>query len=155
MHGYQIRNVSERPYLYTLVTTSRADMDMAIMAGFDKVWRHMSTHGIAHAGGNLTVFTSRTTEELNIRTGCLIAESDMHAVGHGVRAAKTPGGSAVYHLHHGSYNNLPKAYGRMLEYCRENGMRPTMPSWQIYKNDPSDVLEEQLITDCYQSLHSE
>jgi effector-binding domain-containing protein len=40
----------------------------------------------------------------------------------------------------------------MMAYVQENGLSFAPPTWEVYLNDPSEVPEEQLLTEIYQAL---
>lgn len=152
MQGYEIGETRGVPYLYVAVEVPFAEVDLAILTAFDTVWEFMTQHGVHPAGGTITLFTRRPKNIAVFHAGYLVKKRDMDVAEGEVQAGFTPEGPSAHYVHHGSYNGLNAAYTRMLEYCRGQGLSPTMPSWQIYRNDPSIVLEEQLITDCYQAL---
>jgi effector-binding domain-containing protein len=152
MQGYDIIDVEEMPHLYVSQSVNASELDMAVMSAFETVWKHMVSHGVGSAGGAFTLFLNRPTNIVNFRAGFLVDEHDMGIASGDIMAGVTPTGQAIHQIHHGSYDGLPVAHDRMLDYCKEQGLRPIAPSWQIYRNDPAVVLEEQLVTDCYQAL---
>ncbi len=154
MQGYDVIDVEEMPHLYVSRSVNASELDMAMMSAFETVWKFMVSHGVGSAGGAFALFLEKPTNVLNFRAGFLVQERDMGIASGDILAGVTPKGRAIHQIHHGSYDGLQRAYDRMLDYCKEQGLKPIAPSWQIYRNDPAVVLEEQLITDCYQALRA-
>lgn len=58
-----------------------------------------------------------------------------------------PGGTVAWLTHKGSYNELGLAYNSLFAWSQEHGYQQRDAMREIYKNDPSEVEEEELITE--------
>ncbi|BEP12115.1 hypothetical protein acdb102_04260 [Acidothermaceae bacterium B102] len=62
-----------------------------------------------------------------------------------VRTSALPAGQVATTVHHGSYAGLGSAHERVLDWCREQGLHPAGPRWEIYgphRDDPAEVTTE-------------
>lgn len=57
------------------------------------------------------------------------------------------GGTVAWLTHKGSYNELGLAYNSLFAWSQEHGYQQRDYMREIYKNDPSEVAEEELITE--------
>ena len=57
------------------------------------------------------------------------------------------GGTVAWLTHKGSYNELGLAYNSLFAWSQEHGYQQRDSMREIYKNDPSEVDEEELITE--------
>lgn len=162
MQRFNIIDVTPAPYLY-IDRTARVDgrtdgrmageeIGKAMHSGLGEVWGFMEHHGVPPAGNALAVYDDNDEGVMPFRVGFIVAPHDMEAAQGAVKAAMTPGGRALHFTHTGSHMGLRHAYEDMMGYMAAEGLHPVAPTWEIYLNDPNDVHEEQLLTECYQAL---
>ncbi len=152
MTELKVQTVEETPYLYVERQSSKADIAAAMGGAFGEVWGFMEQHGVAPAGGALSVYYDYSPGVMKFRAGFIISHADMGAAQGSVLADVTPAGQVLYFVHRGPYSGLEEAYGKMFSYTKEHGLSFIAPTWEIYLNDPSTVPEEQLLTECFQAL---
>jgi effector-binding domain-containing protein len=58
-----------------------------------------------------------------------------------------PAGRAVSAVHSGAYGKVGEVWGKVLRYIEENELRPNGPGRELYLNDPSQVPEDELLTE--------
>jgi effector-binding domain-containing protein len=89
---------------------------------------------------------------LTFRAGFSVASDDTAEINGNVKADAIPAGRALHHTHVGPYATLRDDYDLMMDYVKNNDLEMRIPSWELYINDPSQVSESELITECYTSL---
>lgn len=154
MRKFAIVDVSQTPYLYVERTASMDgdEIGRAMRSGSAEVWAFMEKHGVPPAGKGVSVYPDLSQGQMRFRVGFAVAPHDMTAAQDPVKADVTPAGQAVHFTHHGSYAGLRQAYQEMMTYLEAEGLRQVPPRWEVYLNDPNEVHEEQLLTECYQAL---
>ncbi len=152
MNEFRIVDVEAYPHLFVDYQAKTAEIDTALMSAFDEVWQFMVRHGVTPAGGALTIFAAPPSDTAHFRAGFLVDQTDMRVADDQVQAGLTKSGRALHFSHHGSYVDLPGAYLRLEAYAEHQRLPIHPMSWQIYRNDISMVPEDQLLTECYQSV---
>ncbi len=152
MNEFHIVEVEAFPHLYVDCNVNTAEIDTSLMSAFDQVWKFMVKHGVAPAGGALTIFAAPPTDTAHFRAGFLIDQTNMKVADGQVQAGLTKSGHNLHFTHHGSYDDLPALYLRLQDYAEKQNLPIHPMSWQIYPNDISMVPEHQLLTECYQSV---
>lgn len=152
MTELKVQTVEEMPYLYVERVGSKNTMADAMGSAFGEVWAFMEEHGVAPAGGALSVYYDYSEGDMTFRAGFTVSREDMAAAQGNIRADVTPGGDMVHFVHRGPYSGLEAAYGEMMRFVQENGLNFVPPTVEIYLNDPTQVPEEQLLTEIYQAL---
>lgn len=154
MQKFKIVDVTETPYLYVDRTTTMngEEIGQAMHTGFAEVWAFMEQHGVPPAGNGLSVYYDYEEGKLPFRVGFVVARHDMEAAQGAVKADVTPGGQALHFTHVGSYAGLRPAYEDMMSFMEAEGLQYVAPTWEYYLDDPKEVHEEQLVTECYQAF---
>ena len=112
----------------------------------------MEQHGVPPAGGGLSVYYEYSEDTMHFRVGFIVGRDDMAAAEGAVKADVTPGARVLHFTLRGSYTGLRPAYEEMMTHMEAEGLPYAPPTWEIYMNDPHVVPEDQLVTECYQSL---
>ncbi|GAA6170262.1 MerR family transcriptional regulator [Sessilibacter corallicola] len=66
---------------------------------------------------------------------------------HSASIVDIPGGTVAWLTHKGSYSELGLAYNSLFAWSQEFGYQQRDAMREIYKNDPSEVSEDELITE--------
>ena len=156
MPDFKIIDVPETAYLYVERATSMApeEISAAMGSAFGEVWGFMQRHGVAPAGGALSVYLDYNEAMMAFRAGFVIAPADMAAAQGAVKADVTPAGKVLHFTHKGSYATLRNDYDAMMAHMAAEKLAYAPPTWEVYLNSPDQVHEEQLLTECYQALAS-
>lgn len=154
MAEFTIIDAEEQPYLYAERRSRMGEAEMGEKMGsaFMEVWSFMQANAIAPTGGALAVYHEYGPGEVTWRAGFLIGRDDMAKAAGTVKADVTPAGRTVHGTHLGSYAGLRDTYGEMHGFVQAEGVQFTAPTWEVYVNDPNEVAEDALITECYQAL---
>ena len=62
-----------------------------------------------------------------------------------MHASTLPAGQVATTVHQGSYAGLGTAHEKVLDWCREQGLRAAGPRWEVYgphRDDPADLTTE-------------
>lgn len=67
-----------------------------------------------------------------------------------------PAGASAVLAHHGSYEDLPAAYNRLMqEWLPASGRQQAASPYELYHNTPDEVPADRLITDIHLPLKPE
>jgi AraC family transcriptional regulator len=151
MSDYNILSTSPLAYFYVEKTTSmdQNDIGAAMGAGFQAVYGHMMANGVTPSGEALAVYLTPPGETMTYHVGFSVSAQDLSKAGDGISGASIPAQKALMHTHMGPYSGLGAAYQRIMAHLADNGLECVGPSWEIYKNDPSTVSEDEIQTDIY------
>jgi len=154
MPDFKLVDVTETPYLYAEGHCSMdpADISKAMEKVFHQVWGFMEARGIAPAGPALAVYHDYSPDTMAFRCGFAIAHADMAKAEDPVKADATPAARVLHFVHKGPYRTLRDDYAKLMEHAEKEGLAVTAPSWELYLNDPSQVLEADLVTEAYVSV---
>lgn len=154
MPDFKIINVEEKPYLYAEKSCSMdpADISRAMGEAFREVWAFMEAREIAPVSGALSVYYDYDSAKMAFRAGFDIARDDMDKAESNVFADVTPAGRVLHFTHEGSYATLRDDYDLMMKHVGETGLELSVPTWEVYLNDPAEVAEEDLRTEIYSAL---
>ncbi len=154
MTEFKFVEVAATPYLYVEKSTSMKpdDIGAAMGSAFQEVWGFMEANKIPPAGGALSVYYEYDPEIMKFRAGFIVAPDALQKAAGNVMADKTPAGEALHFTHKGSYATLRDDYDAMMKHISEIGREVSAPTWEVYMNDPSQVAEEDLITEVYNTV---
>ena len=154
MLDFKLIEVSETPYLYVAKSCSMDPDDISKNMGeaFQQVWAFMHAEAISPTGGALSVYYTYDPEKMDFRAGFAIGRDDMAKASGKIEADVTPAGEVLHFVHKGSYATLRDSYGLMMSHIASIGREISAPTWEIYVNDPSQVSEDELLTEVYSAL---
>ena len=154
MPEFEIIDALETPYLFVAKSCSMEPEDISKNMGeaFQQVWGFMQGEGIQPAGGALSVYYEYHPDKMVFRAGFTIAAEDMDKAKGEVEVGVTPAGEVLYFVHKGPYSTLRDDYGIMMEHIGKIGREIAAPTWEVYLNDPSQVSEDELLTDVFTAL---
>jgi effector-binding domain-containing protein len=120
--------------------TTLPDLPKAIRAGLDQVWPQIKDR----SGRNIVLYhPSEPTglgREFEIETGVEVPDGFTPEAP--VYLTRTPGGRVVTATHVGPYDRMKTTYDAIDAYVRQNGVKITGPSWEVYghwNDDPAQL----------------
>lgn len=134
---------STAPELITLQPTATAVVRETVPIGeltnfFGRVFHTVSTvvldQGVEIAGPPFAMYLGMPTDTVDVAAG--FPTTGPVTPADGVSASELPGGRAAQLLHVGFYDSLEQAYGRMMEWLSDQGLRPGEVMWESYLNEP-------------------
>lgn len=151
MPDFVIREVGPTPYLYSERTTGMSPdaISEAMGSALDEVFAFVAEKGITPAGPPLSVYHDFSMgETMRFRAGIVIAPEDAGLAAGGIGSDTLPAGRVVSFVHEGSYATLRDDYDLLMRHVAENGLTLKPPSWELYLDDPHEVPEAELRTEC-------
>lgn len=150
MPEFMITEARESPYLYVEKTSSMApdQVGQAMGEAFGAVWGFMQAHGVAPAGGALSVYYDYDMSQMAFRAGFAVAREDLDKAEGEVKGDVTPAGRVVRFIHEGPYETVGADYDLMMAWLEGQGLKMGVPAWEVYLNDPDQVPPEDLRTEC-------
>lgn len=141
----------ETPYFYVEHSCSMDPQDISANMGkaFNTVIQHMQSAGVSPAGPALTVYPIYDETRMTFRAGFVIASGDAEKASGEVKYDVTPAGNMLHTVHTGPYHKLRDTYNVLMKHLKSIGRMPSMPSWELYINEPGTVAEEELLTEIY------
>lgn len=153
MLKFEMADVEEMPYLYEERSCSMdpAAVGKAMGEAFQSVMgalrRKQVTPGVV-----LSAYYTYDPDKMTLRAGFSVSPEDASKADGALKAAILPAGRVLTFTHMGPYSELRDSYGKMMEYMEANGMKPGIPTWEIYVNDPATTPPDKLETKVFVSL---
>ena len=95
----------------------------------------------------------QSTPADKLRSDAAITVDEGVKVPSGLTEATVPGGRYARATYKGPYDGLPDAWTQVMEWFEKSGEQMgDGPSYELYRNDPSDTAPEDLITEIYLPL---
>lgn len=101
---------------------------------FPAVLRAVQAGG-AEPGDAFGLYLSQPTDTIDLEVGFV---TDREVAGQDqVVASSLPGGEVARVTHLGSYDDLGRAWGGLVQWLTEEGRAPAGPMWEVYVTEPS------------------
>ena len=154
MTDFALTAVAPRPYLYVEGRTAMdtASLSDAVGIAFGKVMDFLDAHGIEGDAIPIATYLDYAPDGITFRAGVLVEEDDLRAAAGDVKSGRTPAGTVLRFIHVGPYATLPDSYAAMAAHCETAGLKPAVPTWEIYVDDPETTPAHCLRTEVYVAL---
>ena len=135
------------------IASVAADITMDQMAQFfdsayGRVVEAVTSQGRTLTGPALALYRRPPSDTVELEAG-FPTDQPIDPVGD-VLASSLPAGRAVRLSHHGGYDGLADAWGRLITWVLENGYAPTGTSWEVYVTEPTPTMDpDELLTELY------
>lgn len=134
-----------------IATTSSLDVvDKQMESDFGKLWAYAANHPDQLAGDALTIYHKWDLVKNKVSyTACLPVKNLPNPLPAGMVSGSIPA-TKIYTLRHiGRYHHLGNAWSTLMAMFRNKEFKPAknIHPFEIYRNNPRDTPEEQLITD--------
>lgn len=154
MSEFKIVETHEKPYFYIkrVCSMEPADISKNMGQALQGVWAFMQAHDIAATGPALAVYPTYDPNELEFHAGFFVSTEDMSRAEGDVKAAKTPAVKTLSTTHVGSYSGIRETYDAMMKHIAEQELSQSMPTWEIYVDDPGKTPVQNLRTEIFIAL---
>lgn len=109
---------------------------------------NIQVNGMKMSGQPLTITTKWEGNTFEYEN-CIPVQNVKGDLSASVFSSKTYSGTAVKIEHLGSYDNLNSTYDDIIAYINQMNFEIIGDPWEIYVSDPSNTVEDKLITDVY------
>lgn len=121
----------------------------AMGSAFGEVFGFVGENGIAPISMPMSVYTGMDPAKLRFRGAVIVSQEDAAKASGNIKADVLPEGDAMTVTHVGSYMGMGDTHKAMWGHMKEQDIPGTMPVWEIYVDDPTEVDEETLRTEIY------
>lgn len=125
------------------------EIAQAMGSAFGEVFGFVAEQGITPLSQPMSIYLGMDPEILRFRGAVMVSAEDAKKAKGNVKADQIPAGDAMTATHVGSYSNMNETHGAMWKYMEAEGIKGTMPVWEIYVDDPGEVAEENLRTEIH------
>jgi effector-binding domain-containing protein len=140
----ELKELSPVSALIIRMHTSMHDIAALFDAGYHEISGLLESQGKKPAGAPFAHYYNMDTEMLDVEFGFPV-DSTVQGGGR-IAVGTTPSGKAVTSLYIGPYNEIEPAYDALMKWAADNGFAPSGEAYEIYLNDPSSTLPDQLRT---------
>lgn len=119
----------------------------AIGNGFAELAHTLQAQGTAISGAPFIVYHDVIDEETDGDIEiCIPVAGPVESAGR-VEPKTLSGGAVASTIHRGPYREIPPAYHALSSWISQNGHSMTGPPREVYLNDPTEVSEEEILTE--------
>lgn len=155
MPEFAIVTTKEAAYIFQDGSSSMDPnaISAAMGSAFGAVAAFADTAGISQLGKALSVYTDYDPKVMRFRAGFIVSSEDAEKAHGETKADVLPATRALNFVHTGPYSTLRVSYGEMMQHLESAGLKMGEISWEVYLNEPDEVLsEDELRTDVYVAL---
>ena len=154
MATYEMVNVDAKPYIYIEKTCGMDPNEIGPEMGqaFGGVMQFMQANGVTSGKEVLAAYYTYDPNTMTFRAGMSVSEADAAKAKGEVQSDVLPAGEVLHFTHKGPYDTLRNSYADMMQYLEANNLQHSVPTWEVYVNDPATTKPEDLITEVYVSL---
>ena len=133
-----------QPVLSVRTTTSVHELPLALGKAYGAIAQYLGELGEQPAGPPFAAYYSMDMQALDVEAGFPVARALPGNVE--ILAGEIPGGTLATVLHTGPYNQCRAAYEALAQYVKDNGREASGVAYEMYLNDPQQVLPQELQT---------
>ncbi len=124
----------------------------AMGSALGEIFGFVGQNGLTPLAMPMSVYTGMDPEILRFQGGVIVSAEDAAKASGNIKAGELPAGDALTITHVGAYDKLGDTHKSMWAHIAEYGMEVGMPIWEIYVDDPENVVPEKLRTEIYCAL---
>ncbi|MCF6300287.1 MAG: SRPBCC family protein [Proteobacteria bacterium] len=149
--GLSIETVSPAVILYVSSYSARNDdYSSKLSESLVKIYNFMNTEGIIQTGMPLAIAKNRESG-FSFDAGIPVEINSMDTASE-IKLGSTYGGRVVKLIQQGSYSQASKSYELMDAFIEDENLEKAGNSWEVYVNDPANVIEADIITHIFQPI---
>ena len=130
------KEIEPMPFLFIHRQTPRAELQGTLADSFGKVYTHCMQAGLEMAGFPLARYLKVGPGLMEVEAGVPLVKPT-EAV-EGIQYCELPGGSIVFAVHGGLYDELGDTHAAIERWVQEQGLRVAGPHWEWYVTDPAE-----------------
>jgi effector-binding domain-containing protein len=145
-----IEDVKAQTIICIAHSTTKDDPNLSqkYAKSYSQLMSNIQVNDMEMAGQPLTI-TTKWEDNTFEYENCIPVQNVKGELAASVFSTKTYSGTAVKIEHIGSYDNLNKTYDDITAYIQQMNFEIIGAPWEIYVSDPSNTVEDKLITDVY------
>ncbi len=121
----------------------------AMGSAFGEVFGFVQKSGITPRSMPMTVYLGMDPKILRFRGGVAVSPEDAAKVSGNIKADTLAGGATMTTVHVGPYDRMNETHRAMWSLMEAEGIKGTMPVWEVYIDDPGMVEADKLRTEIY------
>ncbi|HVT11066.1 MAG TPA: GyrI-like domain-containing protein [Fimbriimonadaceae bacterium] len=142
----EIVDVPARPCLILSAKVSMPEMPAFLRGAYGKLYGYAGPRTAPREC--FARYRSWTEDSCEVEAG--VITKDLLEVGEGeIRADKLGGHRALHAMHRGPYAQIGPVYEAIQNEMKSKELKAAGPPYEIYYNDPNQVLESELLTGVY------
>jgi AraC family transcriptional regulator len=135
LQSIERKEIAPLPFLYVRTQASQSELSQALGKCFGIVYTHCMKAGLELAGFPLARYAV-VGPLMTIEAGVpllqpTVPEGEMEY-------CELPGGSVVFAIHGGPYDQLGDTHAAVLRWMQEHNLRAAGPHWEWYVTDPTE-----------------
>ncbi|MCE7736597.1 MAG: hypothetical protein GPJ54_17070 [Candidatus Heimdallarchaeota archaeon] len=124
----------EKPILMTSRRCEMKDISKNMAEVLLMVGNYLKENDIKNDGMPLSIYHEFSPTHVLMDVGMMV---DIDTDGEGeIKKSAIPKAKALKIVHKGDYSDLPKTYGKVFNYIKENGIEENGSPWEQYITDP-------------------
>jgi hypothetical protein len=141
MSDYAIVAVERRPTAVVKIYAMMNELPQAERSSRARIDAVLPSLGAGEIGAGFTLWRPPVDGVMYLEPGVLISRA--FAPSGAVTPSELPAGRAAHCVLRGGYEQLPGAWGRLLDWCKERALMRAGTNWQIYERPDDDEAKQE------------
>ncbi|WP_044006443.1 GyrI-like domain-containing protein [Jannaschia sp. CCS1] len=144
------KTLPAQPYIYVERECAYGpEIADAMGSAFGEIFAFVGQSGITPLSMPMSVYTGMDPKILRFRGGVIVSTDDAAKAEGAIKSDALPAGDVMHVIHKGPYDTMNLTHKALWEHLEAQGTPGTMPTWEIYTDDPGDTAPEDLRTEIF------
>lgn len=144
------KTLSAQPYIYVdRECPFGPEIADAMGSAFGEVFAFVGQAGLTPLSMPMSVYIEMDPKVLRFRGGVAVYAEDAAKAAGAIKSDVLPDGDVVHVIHTGPYDGLSATHKALWSHMEAEGIAGTMPTWEVYIDDPGDIAPESLRTEIF------
>lgn len=121
----------------------------AMGSAFGEVFAFVGQSGITPLSMPMSVYTGTDPKILRFRGAVAVSAEDAAKATGAIKSDTLPSGDVMHVTHVGTYDAMNLTHQALWSHMETAGITGTMPTWEVYIDDPGETAPETLRTDIF------
>ncbi len=144
------KDLPEQPYIYVdRECPYGPEIADAMGSAFGEVFGFVQEKGITPRSMPMSIYLGMDPKILRFRGAVAVSPEDAAKATGAIKSDTLPGGTTMTGVHVGNYDTMNVTHQAMWAHMETEGIKGTMPVWEVYVDDPGMVEADKLRTEIY------
>lgn len=136
---FEIENLPEQPVIGIRSRTSIDKIKETMGNGYAALFGFLGQKQVPPVGPPMSIYYDEEMNEDDFEVEPAVPVAGPVETEGEIKYHVLPGGKMATAMHMGPYETMKDTYEAMLKWFESEGLKPKVPMWEIYLNDPAQV----------------